>query len=101
LTLTLLSPAFAPAPFPKAERAAPRKSEAALVRGCVRRLDELRVKWQLENSDGRRLLVESVGRLYAGVGGLVQVSDGDLLPALRRVVEKAEHFLKMLDDLPK
>jgi hypothetical protein len=47
LTLTLLSLAFTPAPFPKAERR-PRESERTrLVREYDARLRELGVKWEL------------------------------------------------------
>jgi len=72
VTLLLAAPslAFAPAPFPKTERPAERKSEAAQLRECLRRLDELGVSWRFE------------------------VRNGNLLPGLRRVVERAERFVK-------
>jgi hypothetical protein len=49
LTLLLALPplAFAPAPFPKAERTRRESAEARLVRDYDRRLRELGVKWEL------------------------------------------------------
>ena len=91
LLLALLSLAFAPAPLPKAERATHRRSEAALVRECLRRLDELGVKWQIEYK-GRRPLVR-YRVVWAGFGGSVQPGDGELLRVLRGIVANAEWSL--------
>ena len=102
VTLLLAAPslAFAPAPFPKTERPAERKSEAAQLRECLRRLDELGVSWRFEVRDGRRLLEYSVSRTAGaggggvGIGGAFEIRDGNLLPGLRRVVARAERFVK-------
>jgi hypothetical protein len=91
LTLAVLSLGFAPAPFPKADRAAARGGEDRLMRAYLRRLDELGVEWRFEDRGGRPLIRYNVCR--AGYGGSIQPGDGNLLGALRSIVENAERSL--------
>jgi hypothetical protein len=94
LALALPSLAFAPAPFPKAERPA-RESEQTrqerLLYECRRRLDELGVRWRLE----RRSVVFNVQHPNGGggMGGSYGVYDGDVARTLRMVVVGVEEYL--------
>jgi hypothetical protein len=99
LAFAVLSLGFAPAPFPKAERATQRKSEAALVRQCLRRLDELGVELHVEDRGGRHAIRYRVSRPGAGTGYGGSFGDANLLRALRRVVEIAERFRDVDDTL--
>jgi hypothetical protein len=97
LMLALSSLAFAPAPFPKAERRGPESPEQKQRRElaqCRRRLDELGVKWQLEG--GGRTVRFRVSRPdgRATMGGSFGVIGGDLSAALRRLVRSVENFFR-------
>jgi hypothetical protein len=93
LALAVLSLAFAPAPFPKSERA--RESEqtrqARLLNECRRRLDELGVRWRLERHSVVFYVRHPGGN--SGLGGDYGVDDGDVASTLCRVVVRAEEFL--------
>jgi hypothetical protein len=94
--LALSSLAFAPAPLPRRDREAPHKRQERLLAECVRRLDELGVKWQAEDRDGRRSVRFTVAHPSgnSGMGGDFTVHGGDLPGALRRVIRSVEAFLK-------
>ena len=75
VAFALLSLAFAPAPFPKAERPTRQMLQQRAISECVRRLEELGVRWELSLDNGR-------GRVDFGVRGLAGASwfrNGDLL----------------------
>jgi hypothetical protein len=99
LTLTLLSLAFAPAPFPKAQRPA-RESEQTrqerLLRECRRRLDELGVKWQVVAGPRGdvvrfRLRMRMPNGTW-GMDGERPIEGGDLTGALRWIAERTGEF---------
>jgi hypothetical protein len=93
LTLTLLSLAFAPAPWPKTHHRTPR--ERQVLGECARRLDELGVRWELlSDGSGRRAVSFGFKRhlKIGGLGGDVTVKGDDLPGALREVILRAESF---------
>jgi hypothetical protein len=94
LTFTLLSLAFAPAPFQKSERPARESQQAKqdrLLRECQQRLDELGVKWSLE----RQSVIFNVQQPGGGGGmeGSWGVQNGDLTGTLRRIIVRVEQYL--------
>jgi hypothetical protein len=97
LTLVLAaSPlAFAPAPFPKADRETQRQKA---LRECVRRLAEFGVSWHVESRNGEEQVRFGPSRPDLRVrSGWVRISDGDLLDALQRVINA---ILKQNEDYP-
>jgi hypothetical protein len=91
LALAVLSLAFAPAPFPRAERPK-RQTQQQAMGECVRRLNELNVRWELSLDHGRGRVDFAVrGRGYAGA---CWFRDDELLAALRDVIEMVERFYK-------
>ena len=95
LLLALSSLAFAPAPLPRTHRDGAQQRRQRLLSECRRRLDELGVKWRLEDRGGRPMLRFSVmhpnGR--TGMGGADSV-DGDLADTLRDLVKSVEAFFR-------
>src|SRR4051794_9244042 len=94
LAFALLSLAFAPAPFPKAERPACESEQTRrdrLMRECQRRLDELGVRWRLEGHSVTFNVRHPGGG--GGMGGSWGVQDGDVAGTLRRVVARVEQYL--------
>jgi hypothetical protein len=93
LAFALLSLAFAPAPFPKAERQgeSEQRKQERLLRECRRRLDELGVKWRLQGDSVVFSFRQPVGS--GQIGGSWGVDDGDVARTLRRVIVLAEEYL--------
>ena len=92
LALTLLSQAFAPAPFPKADREPPRKKQERLLGEYRRRLDELGVEWRLEG-DSLRFNVNHPGG-GGGMSGSLRAVKGDLPGALRHVIRMVGSYFR-------
>jgi hypothetical protein len=88
LTLTLLSLAFAPAPFPRAERQHREPAEARLVREYDRRLRELGVSWELLTDGGEPRVSFTVAR--SGSNGLCFVRENGLAGALETILRHAK-----------
>src|SRR5262245_26871003 len=92
LTLALLSLAFAPAPFPKAERR-PETERQRAMRECHGRLEALGVRWRLEYRQGGGVLFYSLrGSDGAQKGETCTDVSGDLLGALQRVARYAKQI---------
>jgi hypothetical protein len=92
LALAVLSLAFAPAPFPKAERPAresEQRKQERLLYECRRRLDELGIEWRLEGHS----VTFIVRRPGGGMGGSYGVQRGDVAGTLRQVVASVEEYL--------
>jgi hypothetical protein len=101
LTFTLLSLAFAPAPFPRTERTAHESEQAKQVRllhECRRRLDELGVKWQVvagPRGNVVRFRVRVTTRNGAwGMNGDHPVEGGDLAGTLRLLADQVGDFAR-------
>ena len=88
LTLTLLSLAFAPAPFAKPERRVPETAERLAVRACGARLDALRVRWELFQYEGKDCVVFTSHDAY--VRGRYPIRDGNLPAVLLEVIKTIE-----------
>ena len=88
LLLALSSLAFAPAPLPRPDRETPKQKEARELAALARRLDELGVRWRVDDGpDGRAVRYRAevwVPDVVVGIlQGAVGVTGGGLARALR------------------
>jgi hypothetical protein len=83
----------APAPFRQRETAA--QARGRLLRECLRRLDDLEVKWLLRCGERGQVVQFSVTQPHSDhtLSGSVEVAGGDVYEALQAVVRRAEAFL--------
>jgi hypothetical protein len=92
--LALQSLGFAPAPMPRTRREAPPPSRERLLAECRRRLDELGVRWRLEDRNGRRMVRFSVQHPNGGGMSGADSVDGDLADTLRDLIKLVEAFFR-------
>jgi hypothetical protein len=91
----------APAPLPRRDREAPRARQERLLAECRWWLDELKVKWWVEDRGGGRQLMRFNVDLpdeRSSMGGGFPVSGDDLPGALRQVIEQVEYFFFKYQD---
>jgi hypothetical protein len=92
LPFVLLSLAFAPAPFTKAERR-PETERQRAMRECHDRLEALGVRWRLEYRQGGSVLFYSLRASDVAQKGETSTdASGDVLAALRRVARYAKQI---------
>src|SRR4051794_2812306 len=95
LAFALLSLAFAPAPFPRAERPTRETRQQGLMRECVRRLAELGVEWSVHELGEQVAVQFTVNRPNNSgqMGGWHPTERDNLLATLQNVARQAERFL--------
>jgi hypothetical protein len=92
LLLTLASLAFAPAPFPKAQRRPQETEESRATRRYDARLRELVVSWELRTGTARKLVrFEVRNRRTLEYAGHCEVGDGGLPAALEAILDCVQH----------
>ena len=96
LLVAVLSLAFAPAPFPRADRQTRETRQQSLMLECVGRLAELGVEWSVHELGERVAVQFTVNRPNnAGqMGGWHPTERDNLLATLQNVARQAERFLK-------
>ena len=97
-----LGPAMAaPAPLPRRSTETPAQKQGRLMAEYRRRLDELGVKWRVQDGRGGPWVVFRVShpRNNSGMGGSFGVADGDLARTLREVIEEVEAYFRGKDRL--
>ena len=95
LAFAVLSLAFAPAPFPRAERQTRDTRQQLLTRECQRRLRELGVTCEVVTRDGAPCVRFDLGNGPCGGGQAVyyyRVRNGDVPGTLRMVLRYVERL---------